>query len=403
MRRGEGRGDGCAERRRGDRGGIGGKRRRHHRLRSGAPPSLPAGRQQRDDDDLLGRHERRAHATRHDAHRARRALRHDGWKRCLRVRPRPWPHSRRPRFLSSSKTLRAKERSMRKALLIVSSVLLLVAATPKTSTTARSDWKEVEQAIGRAGYVQPGDVYKVSFPRSDLTVTADGVTIKPALALGSWAAFKDIGGGHVMTMGDLVVLESEVDAVIDALQKGGIDQSALHNHLIGESPHVMYIHFMGHGDPAKLARTLHDALALTKTPMEPPPAPPATPPAIDLLTADLDRIIGHRGKVAGGTYQFALARGEKIVEHGTEIPPAIMNIPLNFQPTGNGRAAITGDFVLIASEVNPVIRVLRSGGITITALHSHMLEETPRLFFIHFWANDDATKLATTLRSALDH
>jgi hypothetical protein len=286
---------------------------------------------------------------------------------------------------------------MRKALLIVSSVLLLVAAAPK------SDWKDVEQALGRAGTLLPGDVYKVSFPRSDLTVTLDGVTIKPALALGSWAAFKEIGGGHVMAMGDLVLLESEVTPVMDALQKGGIEQSALHNHLIGEWPHVMYLHFDGHGDAATLARTLHDALALTKTPMGPAPVPPPTPPAIDLPTADLDRIIGRPGKIAGGTYQFSVPRAEKIIEHGAEVPPSMgMAIPLNFQPTGNGRAAITGDFVLLASEVNPVIRILRRGGIAVTALHSHMLEETPRLFFMHFWANDDATKLATTLRAALD-
>lgn len=290
-----------------------------------------------------------------------------------------------------------KERLMRKSLLSLLALFVLVAAAP------RKEWKDVEQAIGRAGFVQPGDVYKVTFPRSDLTVTLNGVTIKPALALGSWAAFKDIGGGHVLTMGDLVLLDSEVNPVMDALQKGGIEQSALHNHLLGESPDVMYVHFMGHGDAAKLAGTLHDALLLTRTPMGPPPPPPAKPPAIDLPTAGLDRIIGHPGKVAGGTYQFALARAEKIVEHGIEIPPAIMNIPLNFQPTGNGRAAITGDLVLIASEVNPVIRTLRNGGVTITALHSHMLAETPRLFFIHFWANDDAMKLATTLRSALDH
>jgi hypothetical protein len=283
-----------------------------------------------------------------------------------------------------------------RSLVSLLALLVLVAAAPKR------DWKDVEEALGRAGYVQPGDVYKVSFPRGDLAVTADGVTIKPALALGSWAAFKEIGGGHVMTMGDLVLLESEVSPVIDALQKGGIDQSALHNHLLGESPHVMYVHFTGHGHASKLARTLHEALMLTKTPMEPPATPASAPTAIDLPTADLDRIIGHAGKVAGGTYQFAVARADKIMEHGVEIPPSMMNIPLNFQPTGNGRAAITGDFVLIASEVNPVIRVLRGGGITITALHSHMLEETPRLFFIHFWANDDAKNLATTLRSALD-
>jgi hypothetical protein len=290
---------------------------------------------------------------------------------------------------------------MRKALLVLSSVLLLLGAAKKP--VAKTDWKDVEQAIGRAGSVLPGDVYKVGFPRSDLAVTLDGVAIKPALALGSWAAFKEIGGGHVMTMGDLVLLDSEANTVIDALQMGGIEQTALHNHLLGESPHVIYLHFMGHGEASKLAKALHDALALTKTPMGPPPAPPATPPAVDLPTADLDHIIGHAGKVAGGTYQFSLARAETIMDHGVEVPPSMMNIPLNFQPTGNGRAAITGDFVLIASEVNPVIRALRGGGITVTALHSHMLEETPRLFFMHFWANDDAKKLATTLRSALDH
>jgi hypothetical protein len=292
---------------------------------------------------------------------------------------------------------------MRKALLVLSSVLLLVAAAPKTSSSPRPDWKDVEHAIGRAGTLQPGDVYKVSFPRGDLAVTVDGVAIRPALALGSWAAFKEIGGGHVMAMGDLVLLESEVTPVMDALQKGGIEQSALHNHLLGESPHVMYMHFDGHGDASKLAHTLHDALALTKTPMASMPASPSTPPAIDLPTADLDRIIGRPGKIAGGTYQFAVPRAEKIVEHGAEVPPSMgMAIAMNFQPTGEGHAAITGDFVLLATEVNPVIRILRNGGIAVTALHSHMLEETPRLFFMHFWANDDAKKLATTLRAALD-
>jgi hypothetical protein len=291
---------------------------------------------------------------------------------------------------------------MRQVLLIVSSVLLLVSATPKQSA-GKTDWKDVEQAIGRAGTLQPEDVYKVSFPRSDLSVTLDGVAIKPALALGSWAAFKETSGGHVMAMGDLVLLESEVRPVMDALQKGGIEQSALHNHLLGESPHVMYMHFEGHGDAAKLARALHDALALTKTPMGPMLVPPATPPAIDLPTADLDRIIGRTGKIAGGTYQFAVPRAEKIVEHGAEVSPSMgMAIALNFQPTGDGRAAITGDFVLLPSEVNPVIRILRNGGIAVTALHSHMLEEVPRLFFMHFWANDDAKKLAATLRAALD-
>jgi hypothetical protein len=279
-----------------------------------------------------------------------------------------------------------------KSLFLIAAAFLFVAA----------DWKSVDQALGRAGAMQPGDVYKVGFPRGDFAVTLDGVAIKPALAFGSWAAFKDIGGGHAMMMGDLALLESEVEPVIDKLQAGGVEQTAVHNHLIGESPHVVYVHFSGHGDAAQLAKTLHDALAMTKTPMAPPAASTA-PATIDLPTADLDKILGRAGKIAGGTYQFAVPRAEKIMEQGVEIPPSMgMATPLNFQPTGNGRAAITGDFVLIASEVNPVIRTLRAGGITVAALHSHMLDESPRLFFMHFWANDDAKKLATTLRAALD-
>lgn len=292
---------------------------------------------------------------------------------------------------------------MRNGVLILLSSLLLLATSPVKPQGGRTDWKDVEQALGRAGSLLPGDVYKVGFPRADLAVTVDGVAIKPALALGSWVAFKEMDGGQVMTMGDLVLLESEVSAVIDALQKGGIEQSALHNHLIGESPHVMYMHFDGHGDATKLAGTLRAALALTKTPLDPPAPPATTLPAIDLPTTELDQIIGRPGKVAGGTYQFAVPRAEKIVEHGVEVPPSMgMAIAINFQPTGNGRAAITGDFVLIASEVNPVIRTLRGKGIAVTAIHSHMLEETPRLFFMHFWAHDDARKLATALRAALD-
>lgn len=281
-----------------------------------------------------------------------------------------------------------------KSILSLLALFVVVAAAPT------KDWKDVDQALGRAGTVQPDGAYKVSFPRSDLSVTAEGVVIKPALALGSWMAFNE-NGGHGMVMGDLVLLEPEVNPVISELQKGSIEQTALHNHLIGESPRVMYMHFSGRGEVATLARTLHDALATTKTPMGPPVAPAAA--QLDLPTSDLDRIIGHAGKANGGVYQFSVPRAEKITDHGMTIPASMgLATAINFQPTGNGRAAISGDFVMIASEVNPVIRALRAGGIGVTALHSHMLEEQPRLFFMHFWANDDATKLATTLRTALD-
>jgi hypothetical protein len=283
-----------------------------------------------------------------------------------------------------------------RSIALLASTVFLINAAPKPI-----DWTPVADALGRAGSMQPGDVYKVGFPRSDLHVTLDGVAIKPALALGTWIAFKETTGGHVMAMGDLVLLPAEVNPVIAALQAGGIEQSALHNHLIEESPRVMYMHFGGHGDAIALARTLHTALALTGTPMGPFAPPSASP--LDLPIADLDRIIGHPGKANGGVDQFSIPRAERITERGMEIPPSMGTATaVNFQPLGEGRAAITGDFVMIATEVNPVIRALQKGGVRVTAIHSHMLEEQPRLFFMHFWATGDALKLAATIRAALD-
>ena len=248
-------------------------------------------------------------------------------------------------------------------------------------------WTNVADVLGRAGTEMPGNVYKVSFPRGDLDVVAGGVHVRPALALGSWAAFVRTPRG-TMVMGDLVLTEEEVEPVIDALQAGGIEQSALHNHLLGESPRVMYLHFDGHGDEVKLAKT--------KTP---PPSPPAQPRAV----LALDDILGVKGKVAGDVVQYSVPRKETIKMHGAVIPPAAgVATAINFQPTHDGRAATTGDFVLLGSEVNPVIRALRAGGIRVTAIHSHMLDEEPRLFFMHFWGEGDATALARTLRKALD-
>jgi len=283
--------------------------------------------------------------------------------------------------------------------LLVASMLAFACATA-VPAPPRTDWKDVEAALGKSGSMQPGSVYKVGFPRTDLAVRLDGVQLAPGLALGSWAAFIQLPR-HAMVMGDLVLVESEVNDVISALQAGGIEQTALHNHLLHESPRVMYLHFGGHGDAVALARTLRSALEKTKTPFT-PAGPPAT--SIDLPAVQLDQALGGSGRINGGAYQFALPRAERVVEHGVEIPPAAgMAIAINFQPTGSGRAAISGDFVLLASEVNPVIRELRAGGIEVTALHSHMLDEEPRLFFMHFWANDDALKLARTLRAALEH
>jgi hypothetical protein len=271
----------------------------------------------------------------------------------------------------------------------------------QTASTDAGQWKDVEAAMGRPGQMQPGDVIKFGMPRKDLHVVLDGVQIKPGLALGSWAAFKKVEG-EAMVMGDLVLTEDELEPVMMKLQEEGIRESAVHNHLMGESPRILYMHIASHGNAVEMAKAIHDALALTKT-----PAPDnATPPASQDLGFDQKKVeeaLGRSGKVNGGVLQFAVARAEAITDAGMPVPPSMgVATALNFQPTGNGKAAITGDFVLLGSEVNPVIKALRGNGIAVTALHSHMLMENPRLFFMHFWANDDAVKLAKGLRAAVD-
>ncbi|MET0632026.1 MAG: DUF1259 domain-containing protein [Xanthobacteraceae bacterium] len=283
--------------------------------------------------------------------------------------------------------------------------LLVAVATLAFAAAANAqeiDWKKVDEALGRSGAVT-GDVHRYGFPRSDLQVTLDGVTIRPALALGGWAAFKPAHGG-AMVMGDLVLLETEINPVMTKLIENGIEITAVHNHVLRGNPATFYMHIGGHGDPVKLATAIRSALAESKTPLT-PPAPPASQPAIDLDTAQLDQIIGVKGQATGGVYQMGVPRRDPITENGMQIAPAgPMGVAtaINFQPTGGGKAAITGDFVLTGEEVNPVIKALRTNGIEITAIHSHMLTEQPRLIFMHFWANDDALKLARGLRAALD-
>jgi hypothetical protein len=279
-------------------------------------------------------------------------------------------------------------------------VLAAAAVWGSQASAQAVDWKAVETAIGRAPVTQPGDVYRFNFPRSDMHVSAGGVQIKPALALGGWVAMKAVSGG-VMAMGDLVLAENEVSPVISKLQAGGVEQTAIHHHLIRESPRVYYVHVHAHGDPVKIGKAIHDAIALTSAP---PPAP--TAPAqndVGLATANIDALLGHAGKVNGGVYQVSVPRAETIRDGDFEVPPSMgLSTAINFQPVGGGKALITGDFVMLGSEVNAVIRALRDGGIEVTSLHNHLLNEQPRLFFMHFWANDDAVKLARTLRAALD-
>ena len=270
-------------------------------------------------------------------------------------------------------------------------------ATP--AFAAEPDWSQVAQALGKSGGVQAGGVYRVGFPRTDLKVSLDGVALRTGFAFGGWVAFQPMGG-EAMVMGDLVLTQDEVAPVMRKLEEGGIEISALHNHLLRAEPMTLYMHIQGHGDPVKLAGAIHAGLALSKTPFAPPPGT-STPANIDMI--GIDRIMGYLGQDSGGIYQFGIPRAQPVTDQGMALPGAMgAAIAINFQPTGFDTAAITGDFVLLGTEVNPVIRALQANGIEITALHSHMLDEQPRVFFMHFWANDDARKLATGLRAALD-
>jgi uncharacterized protein DUF1259 len=261
------------------------------------------------------------------------------------------------------------------------------------------NWKNVDAALGKTAAVS-GQVHRYGLPRSDLHVTLDGIQIKPALALGGWVAFAPMHD-QAMVMGDLVLLETEITPVMTKLLDSGLDITAIHNHILRASPATFYMHVAGHGDPEKMATAIRAALSSgSKTPFDPPAA---AAPTVDLETAKIDEIMRAKGKATGGVYQFGIPRRDPAKEGGMTVNPALGGANgINFQPTGGGKAAITGDFLVTADEVNPLIRVLRAGDIEVTAIHSHMLDEEPRMFFVHFWANDDALKLARGVRDALD-
>ena len=290
-----------------------------------------------------------------------------------------------------------------KTMAMLGAMLLSIAGwTP--AWAAEPDWKAVEQALGATGQRQAGDVFRVGMPRTDLSVVVKGVPVKPGFALGSYAAFKQVGD-RAMVMGDLVLLDAEIPAVMSGLFAGGLEVTALHNHLNEMWPHVMYMHYEGHGDAVELAKALRAALSASGTPLgdaRPAPAAPAAAPGLD--TRRLEEALGRSGReVGGGIYQVTAPRAESITAMGMPLLPAMgVTTVINFQPLLEGRAAITGDFVLIDREVNPVARTLRQHGIEVTAIHNHGLMDSPRLFYMHFWGADDAVKLAAGLRAALD-
>lgn len=276
-------------------------------------------------------------------------------------------------------------------------------APAATASAASIDWSRVDSAFGRRGVLQAdSQVYRFGMPRGDLHVTAAGVDLRPTFALGSWLAFKAHGDGAV-AMGDLVLTEAELAPVIARLQQGDVEQTAIHHHIVQESPRVLYVHIHAHGDPTTIAATVREALALTGTPQPSAPTTAAVAAAFAMDTSAVTATLGHSGRVNGGVWQVNVPRREEIHSGTLVVPPSMgLGTVINFQPTGDGRAAITGDYVLLGSEVNRVIRMLNEHAIAVTSLHSHMLDEEPRLFFMHFWANANAVALARGLRAALD-
>jgi Domain of Unknown Function (DUF1259) len=280
-------------------------------------------------------------------------------------------------------------------------ILSIVLSCPMMLAAQGLDTAKIDEAMSRSGQ-KTGDVYRLGFPRTDLHVSIAGVDIKPGLALGSWAAFAG-NDNDAMVMGDLVLLENELTPVMKKLRAAGFDINAVHNHVLNEVPRVIYMHYMGHGKAVELAKSLHSALAESKTPLD-KPAPPVPDAEAPAFVKTIEDIVGSKGRFAGGVMSYGIPRAAAITDHGMTLTGAQgVAEAINFQEAGAGKVATTGDFVLVAEEVNPVISALEEHGIEVTALHSHMLTEQPRLFFMHFWAVGSTESVAAGIKAALSH
>lgn len=281
-------------------------------------------------------------------------------------------------------------------------ILISILFVPVAVFAQGLDTAKIEQALGRSGQ-KLGDVYKVGFPRTDLHVLVHGVAIKPGLALGSWAAFSGTNDNAVV-MGDLVLLQNEVNPVMKKLRAAGFEVTAVHNHLLDEAPRVMYMHYTGHGPAEQIASSLRTALAVSKTPLGKPAAAPAGTSAPPAWVKTVEDTVGRKGGFNGGVLSFGVPRADAVTMSGMTIAPSEgVAESINFQEAGTGKVATTGDFVLTAEEVNPVISALQEHDIQVTALHSHMLTEQPRLFFMHFWAVGSPESVAEGIKAALSH
>ena len=282
-------------------------------------------------------------------------------------------------------------------------VQLLATLTILTFAFAQGniDWAAVDEAMGVSGQRVSDEVYKYTMPRTDLNVTASEMQVDPHLALGSWVAFNPVTETEVIIMGDLVLTGDEYNEVISILQEGGIGQTAIHKHLPDVSTPIWWTHIEARGEPAQLAQTINKALQQTGTPLGEQEG--GNEEAMPLDTNQLDEIIGYQGSASGGVYKYSIPRVETFTARGITIPPPMGTVvALGFQPLGDGRAAINGDFIMRPYEIDRVIRALRDNNITVVSLHNHMTRVEPEVYFMHFWAEGDAADLARGLRAALN-
>ena len=282
-------------------------------------------------------------------------------------------------------------------------ILLCGALVPAAllAQQAGGRWEPVAHALGTGGNTA-GETYRATFPRSDLRVRIGDVAVAPALALTSWAGFAG-SADTADVMGDLVLTEREVPVVTRGLLGAGFDVTGIHHHLIGETPRVFYLHYHGRGPAVQLAARLREVLARTATPMGEPAA--ATRPArVTLDTAALFAALGAHGRLAGNVAQVSVpTSGSAVTLDGRALPAALgVNTAINLQGVTARRAVSTGDFVLTAARVQPTVRALEGSGIRVTAIHNHLIGESPAAYFVHFWGDGEPLALARELKAAID-
>jgi uncharacterized protein DUF1259 len=285
----------------------------------------------------------------------------------------------------------------------VGCVLILLFCGVASAQQMPSDYQQVLTALGKQGDFKD-QVLKVNIPRNDVQVTVAGIATPTPFGFGGWIAMTKASDGNQVLMGDLVLLQEEVNPVMSALLNAGLEVTALHNHFFFDEPRMFYMHVHGHGSAADLSKRIKPALDLIGTSTKGSPPAASNPTGSSLDTAKLAQIIGHMGEQSGAVYKITIGRDDlKVSEMGAPINARMgLNTWAAFVPTAKGGAAIAGDVAMLESEVTPVLKALRKNGLQVVAIHHHMTNERPMIIFLHYWGTGPAETLAAGFKAALD-